>query len=339
MMNVAECVLEKEELLMRRLKYLLILTTIGIVFGAGLVMASPNVVVTKTPTEIRVVVDGKIVNFPDQKPYIDSADRTLVPVRFPAETLGADVNWQESTREVFIKKEADDFLWASDIRLKIGDTKVTVNGETRIMDTVAVITNSRTMVPVRFISEYMGATVRWHVGSNAAHVFTYGQSEEEQNRIMEEIAKELQGLVPVEPKPVEPVEPVENQIETKLVDIPRSDDVFHKQYIENAGYKIGVTNNGVNDPGIWFGIGDETYPVKDIKAVCVSHPEWNTCSKIGWDGNYHTIQRDAWTNSFTMSKEGYSPTNPKSGDRVTFDVYGKVEGEEVKLATITKILP
>lgn len=48
---------------------------------------------------------------------------------------------------------------------------------------------------------------------------------------------------------------------------------------------------------------------------------------------------DVWTNSFKLYKRGYSPAEPKLGDRVTFDVYGKVDGTEVKLATITKTLP
>ncbi|MFY9174250.1 MAG: stalk domain-containing protein, partial [Peptococcia bacterium] len=42
---------------------------------------------------VTVYVDGVRVNFPDQKAYINSDNRTLVPVRFVSEALGADVEW------------------------------------------------------------------------------------------------------------------------------------------------------------------------------------------------------------------------------------------------------
>ena len=41
--------------------------------------------------EISVTVDGSAVNFPDAKPFIDSNGRTLIPVRFVTESLGATV--------------------------------------------------------------------------------------------------------------------------------------------------------------------------------------------------------------------------------------------------------
>ncbi|WP_366942906.1 stalk domain-containing protein, partial [Syntrophomonas sp.] len=140
---------------------------------------------------INMAVDGKLVNFPDQRPYIDNNNRTMVPVRFPAETLGANVDWLPNTRQVHIINKAHDALKDADIMVTIDKKDVVVNGQIKIMDTTAVIANSRTMVPVRFISEYLGAVVTWHQDSNAAHVFTKGQTVEEQNKIMKQIAQEL----------------------------------------------------------------------------------------------------------------------------------------------------
>ena len=257
-------------------------------------------------------------------------DRTFVPVRFLGNALGvsdSNINWNNNTRTATLKG-------SNKLDLTIDKSAITVNGVSEEIDVAPMISNSRTMLPARYVAEGLGFTVDWDADNQLVIVY-----QGERPDISAIVAK-IKGIKPTEPvKPVEkPEKPIE-EVGVKVVDIPRSDDVFHKQYIENAGYKISVRNDGVNDPGIWFGMSDESYPVKDIKVVCTSHPEWNTCSKIGWDGKYHTIQRDAWTNSFTMSKEGYSPTNPKSGDRITFDVYGKVDGAEVKLATITKTLP
>ena len=50
-----------------------------------------------------VYVDGKRVNFHDQQPFIDENNRTLVPIRFIAEELGADVGWEPDTRTVTIE--------------------------------------------------------------------------------------------------------------------------------------------------------------------------------------------------------------------------------------------
>lgn len=149
--------------------------------------------------DINVAVNGKLVSFPDQKPYIDSANRTMVPVRFPAETLGATVDWLQDTRQIHITNKAHDSLKDVDIMATIGRKDVVVNSETKYMDTVAVITNSRAMVPVRFISEYLGAVVTWDNGNSVAHVFSQGQTEAEQKAIMEQIAQELKGQQPIQP--------------------------------------------------------------------------------------------------------------------------------------------
>ena len=45
--------------------------------------------------------------------------------------------------------------------LKIGSSTATVNEETLEIDAPAIIQNSRTLVPVRFISEGLGLTVDW----------------------------------------------------------------------------------------------------------------------------------------------------------------------------------
>ncbi len=149
---------------------------------------------------INLAVNGELVTFPDQKPYIDKNNRTMVPVRFPAETLGANVDWLPNTRQVHIVNKAHDALKDADIMVTIDKKNVVVNGQTKYMDTTAVITNSRTMVPVRFISEYLGATVTWHDASRAAHVFTKGQTKEEQDKIMEQIAQIIKKQKP-QPQP------------------------------------------------------------------------------------------------------------------------------------------
>lgn len=267
------------------------------------------------------------VNQMDTAPII-YLDRTFVPVRFLGNALGVDdsnIEWNSNTRTARLKG-------SNKLDLTIGKSAITVNGVSEDIDVAPMITNSRTMLPARYVAEGLGFTVDWDADNQL--VIVYQGERPDVSAIVAKI-KGIKPTEPIEEEPIaEPKEPIE-EVGIKVVELGKGD----KGSIQVAGYDVYVTNVGATDPGIWLNMTDLSYPCKDIKVVCTSHPEWNTCSKIGWDGKYHTIQRDAWTNSFTMSKEGYSPTNPQSGDRVTFDVYGKVDGAEVKLAVVTKTLP
>jgi hypothetical protein len=142
--------------------------------------------------KILIYVDGKKVSFPDQQPIINKDNRTLVPVRFVSETLGAKVGWNSKNKEVQINHEAKQ----KDIKLWVNKKNYTVNGESKTMDTKAELTKkSRVIVPLRFVSEGLGADVRWEVvlNNNVVHTFTLDQTEEEIKEIMEQVKKEIQG--------------------------------------------------------------------------------------------------------------------------------------------------
>lgn len=47
------------------------------------------------------------------------------------------------------------------VELKIGENVATINGEEVALDVPAVITNGRTMVPLRFVAEALGCDVEW----------------------------------------------------------------------------------------------------------------------------------------------------------------------------------
>ncbi len=125
--------------------------------------------------EVRVIVNKKIVDFSgDVKPFINEDNRTMVPVRFVSNELGASVEWDGDTQKVTIK------LAGKNIELIIGDNFALVNGERREFDTAAVIVEwegiGRTMVPVRFISQTFGAGVDWNDLTRTVYV-TMGPAE------------------------------------------------------------------------------------------------------------------------------------------------------------------
>ena len=107
---------------------------------------------------IDVELNGKKLFF-DQPAMIING-RTLVPMRVIFEELGATVSWDNATETVTAVKDG------KTIKLKIGSNVMTVNGESKTLDVSASIRNDRTMVPVRAVSEALGASVNWD-GTNA----------------------------------------------------------------------------------------------------------------------------------------------------------------------------
>lgn len=124
-------------------------TLISILSAAMLLTATPISAVDST---ISVTVDGTTVDFPDQKPIIQN-DRTLVPIRFIAESLGYDVEWD------FIENAA--VIDNGRVKLWIGTDKAELNGELVTLDTSSVLVNDRTMVPLRAVAETLDCTVDW----------------------------------------------------------------------------------------------------------------------------------------------------------------------------------
>jgi len=129
----------------------------------GFLMLVPNLMAVAAPNVTAVA-------FPDQKPYIDSNDRTMVPVRAPMEAMGCKVGWSDQTRQATIKKSDNVAVFT------IGSNTYSLNGINKTMDTRAVITGDRTAFPIRFAAEAMGATVTWDQDTYTVNIITSKQS-------------------------------------------------------------------------------------------------------------------------------------------------------------------
>lgn len=117
--------------------------------------------------QITVKVDGNEVDFPGMGPQM-MGGRVMVPVRGVFEHMGALVTWHAATREVKAR-DAN-----TDITLKIGSTSALVNGNPVSLDVPARVVNGRTIVPLRFLSENLGANVQW-VEADRLVLITTGQ--------------------------------------------------------------------------------------------------------------------------------------------------------------------
>jgi hypothetical protein len=107
----------------------------------------------------------------DSAPYIDKASgRTMVPMRFIGEAFGALVTWNSATRRVSVETEGTPNHKSLSMVMTIGSKTATVNGKSVTLDVAPAIVAGRTFVPLRVISETLGATVTWHADTRAVSI-------------------------------------------------------------------------------------------------------------------------------------------------------------------------
>ncbi|MEW6771114.1 MAG: copper amine oxidase N-terminal domain-containing protein [Bacillota bacterium] len=114
------------------------------------------------PPDVTLVVGDKVL-MADVPPVIEE-NRLLVPLRALFEALGASVTWDEKTRTVTGQKGS------RTVALRIGEKVGYVDGKAVALDVPSKIVNGRTLVPVRFISESLGAKVAWDAATRTATV-------------------------------------------------------------------------------------------------------------------------------------------------------------------------
>ena len=145
------------------------------ILAAVMILSSVSAVVF-ADDEIKVLVDGNQLEF-DVAPVIEDG-RTLVPMRAIFEALGADVDWNESSKTITAKTDSKTLMITiGENRLGVIE-KVAVSQETKIdedntgytealirsipLDVPAKIVDGRTLVPIRAVSEGLDADVAWN---------------------------------------------------------------------------------------------------------------------------------------------------------------------------------
>src|SRR2546423_638992 len=116
---------------------------------------------------IRVMVNGQPVMFNDAQPRMING-RVMVPLRGVFENMGANVHWFEATRTVEATKGPTDVL------LNIGNSIARVNGRPVTLDVPPLLIADNTMVPLRFVSEALGADVSWDNQAQTVLITTNG---------------------------------------------------------------------------------------------------------------------------------------------------------------------
>lgn len=169
----------KKVLVVMLMVFLVFFSTIGAVFAKSKTI---QVKVEGKGLKVRpvpVYADG--VKLESTVPSFVLVDRTLVPIRFISENFGLSVEWEGTSKTVTVEGNEKKIL------LKIDSKTVLVNGEVKELDQNAVprlVTfsggDTRTMVPLRFISEVMGYKVGWNEEKGYAFVNSENYSDEAQ---------------------------------------------------------------------------------------------------------------------------------------------------------------
>ena len=119
------------------------------IFLAFVISAFPLVAAAQSVT---VIVNGQTMSF--AQPPIVRAGRVFVPLRGIFEQLGASV--------VYSNGQINATGSGRTISLTIGSTQATVSGQPETMDVAPFIVGATTFVPLRFISQALGAAVNWN---------------------------------------------------------------------------------------------------------------------------------------------------------------------------------
>ena len=108
-------------------------------------------------TQIKMTINSKTAYVNGEAKTLDAApiiknSRTLLPVRFLAENLGASVEWNDATKTATLKTSD------TTIEVTINAKAMKVNGEAVALDSPAIIENSRTYLPLRAIANALGVS-------------------------------------------------------------------------------------------------------------------------------------------------------------------------------------
>lgn len=137
---------------------------------AWLLSTGMMVAVAPVPTlaqqNVSVVINGQPISF-DQPP-VERSGRVFVPLRGVFERLGASVVYANGT----INATGN----GRNISLHLGSTQATVNGQPQYLDVAPFLIGARTLVPLRFVAQALGAAVDWNNNSRTVTITSSGNA-------------------------------------------------------------------------------------------------------------------------------------------------------------------
>ncbi len=126
--------------------------------GINIVINGEKITTDVAPREMPVYNNGEYVG-----------DRVMVPIRAISEALNCDVYWEDSSKSIIIYRNNKLFILWEQLDTAFCMDGITIRGS-YTMDVPPTVIEGRTLVPVRAVTELMGAKVEWLSDSNTVDI-------------------------------------------------------------------------------------------------------------------------------------------------------------------------
>lgn len=122
------------------------------------------------PVPLTVTLDGKALEFEGAEPQTVRG-RVMVPIRGIFEALGAMVEFDPAAQKITARSGEGDF------EMRLGDRVAKKSGAEILLDVPPIVRDGRTLVPLRFFSEALGAKVNFDKANRRIEIRSAPKSE------------------------------------------------------------------------------------------------------------------------------------------------------------------
>lgn len=130
-------------------------------------------IITVFANEITVKLNGNPIVFTDAQPFVDSSNRTQVPVRAIAEEAGFKVSWKAETQTVSLYSDVlccDFVIGSPTATVKHLEKNDSYSYSVINMDTEAVIADDRTYIPVAYLAHALSMAAEWNAQTQTVNI-------------------------------------------------------------------------------------------------------------------------------------------------------------------------
>ena len=247
--------------------------------------------------------------------------RAMVPVRGVAEMLGATVQYNDATQEVTVTRRIINGNNTRDrvVKLTVGSTDYTVDGEAKTLDVAAEVVNGRTFIPLRAMAEAIGMQVYYsdYTGNEGlGGLIVIGHKADpffECDTNAVELLRKMIG--PNENYPTRPKQPEKNlNIQTFVPSNISNTAVGTKINLTTSMIKASAEpepqNSAANaidgNPGtFWAAEGDQTFIIDlgksvPLTSICVRMRQYDDQRTVSYDVSI-SEDNSKWTTIFSGS--------------------------------------
>ena len=222
--------------------------------------------ISASANNVEVIINGTAVRFTEDSgyPYVDENNRTMVPLRVTMETAGFAVGYDSAKQTAIVVTEH------GRIEVPIGTNIIYDNNNLVENDTISVVKNGRTYLPIRAVLEAAGFTVEWENSTRSVNAYNFNYNAND--------------FIPYSTSSIETL--VENAIKGNIVYV-------NGQWYATPEYIKTMTNVQVHYLG--NDLNTAIYPQQsryDMADITEDDYTWIGVSLESFEGNYGHVHKD-----------------------------------------------